>query len=140
MKRDGLVLAGGIIAAIRGVVGTQFGFSTLGTLGVGESLFPGYTAVIVFEFLISLALIAIGILAIVKSNDPAFGAVIRGIGIGIIAVAVIDIIWAIVVLGSAAASSGVGSLVVLGLIGSLLLAGGTRLARGVVAPDVPPAV
>lgn len=139
MKRDGLVLAGGIIATIRGVVGTLLGFSTLGTLGVGESLFPGYTAVIVFEFLISLALIAVGILAILKSADPAFGGVIRAIGIGIIALAVIDIVWAIVVLGGNAVASGFGSLVVLGLIGGLLLAGGTRLARSASTPELPSA-
>jgi hypothetical protein len=134
MNRDALVLAGGIIATIRGVVGVLLGITTFGTLEIGESLFPGYTAVIVFEFLISLALIAIGILAIVKSADPAFGGMIRAIGIGIMAVAVIDVVWAIVVLGGAAVASGVGSLVVLGLIGSLLLAGGTRLAHAAATP------
>lgn len=129
MKRNGLVLAGGIIATIRGVLGAVLGAGTLTTLSVGESLFPGYSAVIVFEILVSLALIAVGIFAIVKSADRTAGPIIRAVGLAVIAVAVIDLVWAIVVLGSAAYSSGAGSLVVLGAIGALLTAGGTRLAR-----------
>jgi hypothetical protein len=129
MKRNGLVLAGGIIATIRGVLGALLGVGTLGTLSAGESLFPGYSAVIVFEFLVSLALIAVGIFAIVKSADRTAGPIIRVVGIVVIAIAVIDAIWAIVVLGPAAYASSAGSVVVLGLIGALLAAGGARLAR-----------
>lgn len=129
MKRNGLVLAGGIIATIRGVLGAVLGVGTLSTLSVGESLFPGYSAVIVFEFLVSLALIAVGIFAIVKSADRTAGPIIRVVGIVVLAIAVIDLIWAIAVLGANAYSSGIGSLLVLGLIGALLTVGGARLAR-----------
>jgi hypothetical protein len=124
-----MVLAGGIVATIRGVLGTLLGIGTLGTLSIGESLFPGYSVVIVFEFLVSLALIGVGIFAIVKSADRTAGSLIRVIGIVILAIAVIDAIAAIVILGVASISSAIGSIVVLGLIGGLLFAGGTRLSQ-----------
>jgi hypothetical protein len=85
--------------------------------------------VIVFEFLVSLALIGVGIFAIVKSADRTAGPLIRVIGIVILAIAVIDAIAAIVILGVASISSAIGSIVVLGLIGGLLFAGGARLAQ-----------
>ena len=75
------------------------------------------------------ALIAVGIFAIVKSADRTAGPIIRVVGIVVLAIAVIDLICAIVVLGANAYSSGIGSLVVLGLIGALLTVGGARLAR-----------
>lgn len=141
MKRDGFALAGGIVAVARGVLGTVLGISALGTLQLGESLFPGYSAVIIFEFALSILLIPIGIFVILKSADRAAGTLIRALGFVVIAAAVIDIVWAIIVLGGNAVSSGFGSLVVLGVIGSLLVTGGTRLARPVEPSTVvaPPA-
>lgn len=127
VKRSGLVLAGGIIAIIRGVL--QF------ISNIGQEFPAGLGYLKYMEVIAAVALIAIGIFAIVKSASPSAAGIIRGLGMGVIA-------WAIInsVVGYQAFSSfGVdfstmapmmfGSFLMLTLIGVFLVLGSNKLKQ-----------
>ncbi len=129
MKRNGLILAGGIIAIIRGSLGTLAGFAGLSTIGEIERFAPGYGLIFAFEMGVSIAVLIAGIYAVTKANDPQSAGTIRGWGIAIIVAGIIDFLWGIAVFGGTAEviASGLGSIFALMLIGSLLMAGARRL-------------
>ena len=131
MKRSGLVLAGGIIGIIRGALGTFVGIANLAILGTIEAVIPGAGAVLVFEFLLSIAILIVSIWAIVKANDAGAASAIKGWGIVFIAAGVVDLVWTVGLMGSApeVIGSAIGSLTALTLIGGLLVAGASGLAK-----------
>lgn len=130
MKRNGLILAGGIIAILRGLFGTLTGLGGFSIVAEVEQVAPGYGLIYTFEVLVSLAVLAIGIFAVVKANDPQSAPLIRILGYAIIAAGFIDFIWATILFGASAAviASGLGAIAALVLIGSLLVVGSGRLA------------
>ena len=128
-RRNGLVLAGGIIGVIRGLFGTIVGLTTVPALELVEPMIPGISALIGFEIVLSIAILAIGIFAIVSANKPSRARGILICGIAIIAAGVIDLIWGIALMGGAPETIGssLGSVVALSLIGALLGSGARRL-------------
>jgi len=130
VKRNGLILAGGIIAILRGVFGTLTGLGGFALVGEVEQIAPGYSLIYTYEVLVSVVVLAIGVYAVVKANDPASAGIIRILGYVVIAAGIIDFIWATVLFGVSAAviASGLGAIAALVLIGSLLIAGAGRLA------------
>jgi hypothetical protein len=133
LQRSGLVLAGGIIAVIRGLAGTVLTLTTLPTIEVVEPFSPGFGALIMFEVVVMIATFVMGIWAIVSSRKPTRAHAIKICGIVIIAVSAIDLVWGIALLGATAGTlgTGVGLVVAVGLIGGLLIAGSRRLAKQV---------
>lgn len=139
MKRDGLIIAGGVIAILRGLLGVFVWLANLGFMSAAENLIPGISLLLNFELVLALAILAIGIFAIVRSNAPASAGVIRNAGIVIIVAGVVDAVWAIALSGADSTSlpSAFGSILALALIGALLIAGAGRLSRAQSGP--PPA-
>lgn len=129
MKRNGLVLAGGIIGILRGAFGIFTGVTLFPSLGEFDAVIPGIQALILFEFALAAVILIVSIWAIVKANDPTSGSAIRGWGIAIALAGVVDLIWGMTLMGPQGAASGVGSLIALALIGILLAAGGNALAK-----------
>ncbi len=130
MKRNGLILAGGIIAILRGVFGTLTGLGGFSLVAEVEQIAPGYGLIYTYEVFVSVAVLAIGVFAVVKANDPQSAGIIRVLGYAVIAAGIIDFIWATILFGASAAviASGLGAIAALVLIGSLLVAGAGRLA------------
>ncbi|MEO8528579.1 MAG: hypothetical protein ABI435_05835 [Pseudolysinimonas sp.] len=131
MKRNGLIIAGGVIAILRGIFGTLVGLGNLPSVNQLNLLVPGYTPVFYYELLLSIAVLIIGIYSLVKAIDPGSAGTIRILGIVIIAAGVVDGVWALALLGGSATAipSALGSVAALALIGGLLLAGATRLGK-----------
>jgi hypothetical protein len=130
VKRNGLILAGGIIAILRGVFGTLTGLGGFSLVAEVEQIAPGYGLIYTYEVFVSVAVLAIGVFAVVKANDPQSAGIIRVLGYAVIAAGIIDFIWATVLFGVSAAviASGLGAIAALVLIGSLLVVGSGRLA------------
>ncbi|MBB4071550.1 hypothetical protein EII31_01870 [Leucobacter sp. OH2974_COT-288] len=127
VKRSGLVLAGGIIAIIRGFL--QF------ISNIAQELPAGLAYLKYMEVIAAVALIAIGIFAIVKSASPSAAGIIRGLGMGIIAWAIINSVvgyQALMPLGvdfSTLAPAMFGSFVLLTLIGVFFVVGSNKLKQ-----------
>lgn len=129
MKRDGLILAGGILAILRGVFGTFSALALVPSLGAIEQAVPGLALLVMFELLVSIAVLAIGIFAVVKANETSQGKNISNLGLAIIGAGIVDLLWGLAVLGPSGIAGGIGSLFALLLIGGLLRYGGIRLQR-----------
>ncbi len=131
MKRNGIILAGGILGALRGAFGAVFGLLGFATVAQIEQVLPGYTSIFVFELLLSLVVLAVGIYAIVKSNDPTTAGTVRVLGIAIIVGGVVDAVWGSALLkGTSGGTSSVfGALAALVIIGVILIIGAQRWRR-----------
>lgn len=131
MRRNGWILAGGIIGVLRGVLGTLSGIATLNAGAQLDGLVPGYSAILVYELLMSVFVLAVSIFALVTGGDPSRSGQIRLGGFAIIIAGGIDAIWALILLRDVAGVGGtaVGTLLALGLIGTLLVIGAGRLGR-----------
>ncbi len=131
MKRNGLVLAAGIIGIVRGTLGTFVNLGSLPNLKLLEDLFPGMSAMIVFAILLSVTILIVSIWVIVKANDPNSASAIKIWGGLIIAAGVGELVWGIALMGNGGEvmAAGLGGLVGLGLIGGLLVAGGNSLKK-----------
>lgn len=129
MKRNGLLVAAGIIGIVRGALGLFGGIGSLALLERYDRLIPGAGAIMVFEVTMSLVILIVSIWALVKANDPVSASAIKAWGGLIIAAGVIDLFWSIALMGSQAMATAVGSVVALALIGGLLIAGATSLER-----------
>ena len=134
MKRSGLVVAGGVLGVLRGIIGLVVTSASIGSLPALEPYAPGIGAIVTYELLLAAVILVVAIWALVRSNRPESGAAITAWGIVIIIAGVVDLIWGIVVLGSNAYASGVGSVVALALIGGLFLAGGRALRAQAAGP------
>jgi hypothetical protein len=136
VKRNGIILAGGILGVLRGAFGAVFGLLGLATVAQIEQVLPGYTSIFVFELLLSLVVLAVGIYAIVKSNDPTTAGTVRVLGIAIIVGGVVDAVWGSALLQgtSSGTSSAFGSLVALAVIGVLLVLGAQHWRRNALQP------
>ncbi len=130
MKRNGLLLAGGIIGILKGTVGIIAGFINIRYVGQIAEIFPGYDGAYYFELFLSIAILAAGIWVVVKSNDPASAPAIRVAGIAFIVAGVIDFFWSIAILrvGSMVISSALGAITAYAVIAMLLIVGSRRLA------------
>lgn len=135
MRRNGWILAGGIIGVLRGSLGTLSGLITLGSAAQLESLVPGYSALLVYELLMSLLILAISIFAIVTGGDPSRSGQIRIGGFAIIAAGSIDGVWGLILLRDVdnIAASVLGTMLALVIIGTLLVIGAGRLGRAAAA-------
>jgi hypothetical protein len=131
VKRNGFVLAGGIIGVLRGAFGTVLGLLGLAALGQIEQVLPGYTPIFVFELVLSLVVLGAGIYAIVKSKDPTTAGIIRLLGVAIVVGGVIDAVWGFAFLqGTPNATSSVfGALWGLIVVGGLLILGAQQWRR-----------
>lgn len=129
MGRNGLVVAAGVIAIVRGVLGIVIGLVNFSTVNQINDFVPGYTQIFFFELVLSVAILIIGIYAIVKANDPGAAATIRTLGIVIVAAGVVDAVWTLALAGwtPGAIGGALGSLAALALIGGLFIAGARRL-------------
>ena len=135
------MLVGGILGVLRGVFGTFIDLVGLSVVGIAEERTPGWTALFAFEFAVSLAVLGIGIYAIVKSSDPKVAGIILSLGIALVAAGVIVAAWGYAVLqGTSDAVAALTALWPLGLVGGLLIYGAVQWRRqqpGVV--EEPPA-
>jgi hypothetical protein len=131
MRRDGLIVAGGILGVLRGAFGLFAGLSNTATLSQISQIIPGYTQIFYYELAVSLVILIVAIYALVKANDRHSAGTIRGLGIAIIVAGVVDAFWSIALLGGSPTVFGAafGSVAALSLIGGLLAAGGTRLLK-----------
>lgn len=129
MKRNGLILAGGIIAIVRGALGSLTALGGLTSIDLIEEVAPGYGVIFAFETFLSVGILVLGIYAVAKANDPGAARTIRGGGIAIIVAGLVDFVWAAALFGGSAEviAGGLGSVVALLLIGGLLAAGAARL-------------
>lgn len=140
MKRNGLLIAGGVVGIIRGCLGIFGGLASLSMLDVYDEFVPGLGTLVIVEFLLAIVILIVAIWVLSKSNDPASAPTIEGWGVAIIAAGVVDLIWGMSLLGSGpdTLAAAMGSLVALGLIGGLLIAGARGLeSQTDVASDVP---
>ena len=139
MTRNGLLIAAGIIGIIRGLLGTFIGLSNLSVLDAYNELVPGIGAPLVFELVLSVAILLASIWVIVKANDHRSASMIKAWGVLVIVAGVIDMVWTIALLGTApgALGSSFGSVVALTLIGVLLIAGANGLSRRAETSSVP---
>lgn len=129
MAGKGLIIAGGVIAVVRGGIQAITALPLLGNQKL-EALLPGIGPIVIYEAVMAVVLIVGGIVALVKCGTPSAGGGIRGFGIAIIALGVVDLIWTMSVLGGPdGMASGLGSLAVCAVAGGLLIAGGAKLAR-----------
>ena len=137
MKRNGLILAGGILGVLRGGFGTIVGLFGLGVVGDLEATIPRYTGVFVFDLVLSAIVLVIGIFAIIKSGDPATEGMFRWIGLAIVLGGMVSGLWSFDLLKGTpeGVASVLGSIWVLGLTGLLLLFGAARWRRLKVAAD-----
>lgn len=137
MKRNGLILAGGILGVLRGGFGTIVGLLGLGVVGELEATIPGYTGVFVFDVVLSAIMLGIGIFAIVKSGDPMTEGVFRWSGLAIVLGGIVSGVWSFDLLKGTPEGVGsvFGSIWVLGGTGLLLLFGAARWQRLRVAAD-----
>ncbi|WP_166865690.1 hypothetical protein [Salinibacterium sp. ZJ70] len=119
MKRSGLLVAGGILAILRGAFGTFSGVGMTGDYAALDAVVPGISAVLAFELIASIALVVLGIWALSLTPDPSKAGQITGWGWVIIAAGVVDMVWATAILGGAASPAAIGSLLAFGLIGGL---------------------
>ena len=131
MTRNGLLLAAGIIGIIRGLLGTFGGFGNLRVLDAYNDLVPGIGAPLVFELVLSVAILIASVWVIVKANDRRSASMIKAWGVLVIVAGVVDMVWTLALLGStpAALGSSFGSVVALTLIGVLLIAGANSLSK-----------
>lgn len=131
MRRNGWILTGGIIGVLRGSLGTLSGIATLGSAEQLDSIVPGYSAILVYELLMSILILAISIFAIVTGGDPSRSGQIRIGGFAIIAAGGIDGIWGLILLQGVdgIAGSVLGTVLALAIIGTLLVIGAGRLGR-----------
>lgn len=130
MKRNGIVLVGGILGVLRGVFGTFIDLVGLSVVRLAEERTPGWTGLYAFEFAVSLAVLGIGIYAIVKSGDSTAGGVILVLGIAIVAAGVIVTAWGFAVLqGTSDAIAALGAFWSLGVVGGLLIFGAVQWRR-----------
>lgn len=129
MKRNGLILAGGIIAIIRGALGSLTALGGFASIELIEEVAPGYAVIFVFESFLSVGILILGIYAVAKANDPGAARTIRGGAFAVIAAGIVDFVWAAALFGGSAEviAGGLGSVVALLLIGGLLAAGASRL-------------
>lgn len=125
MKRNGFVLAGGIVGTIRGALGILLGFGSVTLLAELDAVIPGAGALIGFEFVLSIAVLAASIWAIVKSSDPAAAPAIKTVGVLVIVAGFVDLLWAVGILGlePQVLSSAFGSVTALSIIGLLFVSG-----------------
>ncbi len=130
MKRNGLLVAGGIIGIFRGVIGTIAGFINARYVGQIAEFFPGYQGAFYFEMVLSIAILVGGIWVVIKSNDPARASAIRAAGIALLVAGVIDFFWSIGILrvGTAVIASALGAILAYAVIAMLLIFGSRRLA------------
>jgi len=129
MKRDGLILAGGILAILRGAFGTISAVLLIPSLGAVEQAVPGLALLVVFELLVSIGVLIIGVFAVMKSNSTRHAMTISYLGLAISGAGIVDLLWVLAVAGPSAVGSAIGSLFALLLIGGLLRWGGLRLQR-----------
>lgn len=124
------MLVGGILGVLRGVFGTFIDVVGLSVVGLAEERTPGWTALYAFEFAVSLAVLGIGIYAIVKSSDPKVSTIILSLGIAIVAAGVSVTAWGYAVLqGTSDAVAALGALWSLGVVGGLLIFGAVQWRR-----------
>lgn len=129
------MLVGGILGVLRGVFGTFIDVVGLSVVGLAEERTPGWTALYAFEFAVSLAVLGIGIYAIVKSNVPTASGIILTLGIAIVAAGVVITAWGYAVLqGTPDAVAALGALWSLAVIGGLLIFGAVQWRRRAVKP------
>ena len=88
---------------VTGIILTVFGalgfFITLGSLGLSDYLPDGWGALLVFELLTALLTLVFGIMGIVFASKKDKASVVMAFGGTLIALKVIDLIWAMGVMG-----------------------------------------
>lgn len=131
MSRNGVIVAGGILGVLRGTFGGFIGLGGVATVNEIDRIIPGYSGIFWFELLLSIGILIVAIYALVKAKDPSAAGDIKGWGIAIIIAGVVDLVWALALVGGAPESVGaaLGSLAALALIGGLLAAGATSLGK-----------
>ncbi len=130
MAGRGLVIAGGVVAIVRGVLQAISAIPVLGEQGL-DAIVPGLTGLIWFEAIMAVLLIVIGALALVRSSSPRSGGEVRNLGIVAGLLGIANAAWAWAVFGAAGLSAAItpalGTLAVCLLVAGLLIAGGLSL-------------
>lgn len=129
MRRNGWIVTGGVLGVLRGSFGAFSGVLQLPAVEQVESIVPGYSAIFVFELLLSFVILLIAVFAIVKANDPSSARLISASGFVIVGAGLVDAVWSVALFSgiTGAASSAFGSAFALGVIGALLIIGARRL-------------
>ncbi|MBX3103942.1 MAG: hypothetical protein KF867_03110 [Cryobacterium sp.] len=129
MPGKGLIIAGAILAIVRGAIQFVVAGLNVRSLSLLETIFPGISVGIWFELIMAIALIAGGVVCLFKSTSFASRPNIRIFGIAVIVLGIVDLVFTGVLTSSIA--SGIGSFLLCLLIGLLLIAGSAKKATPV---------
>ena len=134
MRRNGVLVTGGIIGILRGISG-----AVLGVLAVSSiAALPTAAPLVIFELLLAFMILAISIFALVTGNDPSRSGQIRLGGLVIAGGGGVDAVLILLLFRGvdSVAASALGALFAPAIIGALLVIGAGRLgAAGISAED-----